>query len=102
MNVRNALLRSLAVSLIRDGKIMTTSAKAKAVKPLVERLLTKAKTGDLAAKRFVNAKLGPVCGRNLVEVVAPKYKNRAGGYLRIIRLNDRKSDAAEMVQIEFV
>ena len=101
-NVRNALLKTMAVSLIRDLKIKTTETKAKVLKPIVEKLITKAKAGDMAGKRFISAKVGPVSAKKLVETIAPKYKDRNGGYLRITKLNDRKSDAARMAQIEFV
>jgi large subunit ribosomal protein L17 len=101
-NTRNALLKALAVSLIRDGKIQTTEVKAKVLKPIVEKLVTKAKAGDLASKRVLTAKVGETGTRTLVETLAPKYKDRKGGYLRIIKLNDRKNDGAKMAQIEFV
>ena len=101
-NVRNALLKTMAVSLIRDGKIKTTETKAKVLKPIVERLVTKAKVGDLAAKRMIGAKVGPDSVKKLVETIAPKYKERNGGYLRITKLNDRKNDGAKIAQIEFV
>jgi large subunit ribosomal protein L17 len=101
-NVRNALLKTMAVSLIRDEKIKTTETKAKVLKPIVEKLVTKAKAGDMAGKRFVSAKIGPVAAKKLVETIAPKYKDRNGGYLRITKLNVRKEDGAKMAQIEFV
>lgn len=101
-NVRNALLKTMAVSLIRDMKIKTTETKAKVLKPIVEKLVTKAKVGDLAAKRLISAKVGPASAKKMLETIAPKYKDRNGGYLRITKLNDRKSDAAKMAQIEFV
>jgi large subunit ribosomal protein L17 len=101
-NVRNALLKSLAVSLIRDRKIKTTETKAKVLKPLVEKLVTKAKEGTMSAKRFVSSKVGPVSAKVLVETIALKYKDRNGGYLRITKLNDRKNDSAKVAQIEFV
>jgi large subunit ribosomal protein L17 len=101
-NVRNALLKTMAVSLIRDGKIKTTETKAKVLKPIVERLVTRAKVGDLAAKRFVSAKVGPASVSKLVDTIAPKYKDRNGGYLRITKLADRKNDGAKIAQIEFV
>jgi large subunit ribosomal protein L17 len=101
-NVRNALLKTMAVSLIRDEKIQTTLIKAKVLKPLVEKLLTKAKAGNIAARRFISSKIGPVAAKKLVDILAPKYKDRNGGYLRITRLNDRKSDGAKLAQIEFV
>jgi len=101
-NVRNALLKTMAVSLIRDTKIKTTETKAKVLKPIVEKLVTKAKAGDLASKRIIISKVGTVSAKTLVETIAPKYKDRNGGYLRIIKLNDRKNDGAKMAQIEFV
>ena len=101
-NARNALLRTLAVSLIRDLKIKTTETKAKVLKPFVEKLVTKAKAGDMPAKRFISAKVGPASAKVLVEAIAPKYKERNGGYLRITKLNDRKNDGAKIAQIEFV
>jgi large subunit ribosomal protein L17 len=101
-NSRNALLKTLAVSLIRDGKIKTTETKAKVLKPIVEKLITKAKIGDVAARRFISAKIGPVSSKVLVDTIAIKYKDRNGGCLRITKLNDRKNDGARIAQIEFV
>jgi large subunit ribosomal protein L17 len=101
-NARNALLKTMAVSLIRDGKINTTETKAKVLKPIVEKLVTKARVGDLASKRIITAKVGAQSAKELVEKIAPKYKDRNGGYLRITKLNARKSDGASMAQIEFV
>jgi large subunit ribosomal protein L17 len=101
-NVRNALLKTMAVSLIRDMKIETTETKAKVLKPIVEKMVTKAKVGDLAANRLISAKVGKISAKKLIETIAPKYKDRNGGYLRITKLNDRKSDAARIAQIEFV
>ena len=102
MNVRNALLKTMAVSLVRDLKIKTTETKAKVLKPIVEKLITKAKIGDVAARRFISSKIGPASAKKLVDTIAPKFKDRNGGYLRITKLNDRKADAAKMAQIEFV
>lgn len=101
-NVRNALLKTMAVSLVRDEKIKTTEIKAKVLKPLVEKLVTKAKVGDMASKRFLVSKVGPETAKKLVDNIAPKYKDRNGGYLRITKLNVRKEDGAKMAQIEFV
>ena len=101
-NVRNALLKTMAVSLIRDGKIKTTETKAKVLKPIVEKLVTKAKVGDMAAKRLISAKVGPTSAKTLMDSIAPKYKTRNGGYLRITKLSDRKDDGAKIAQIEFV
>jgi large subunit ribosomal protein L17 len=101
-NGRNALIKTLAVSLIRDGKIETTETKAKVLRPVVEKLITKAKAGDVASRRLITAKVGTVSAKKLVEVLAPKYKDRQGGYLRITKLNDRKNDGAHVAQIAFV
>ncbi len=100
---RNALMRSLARNLINETRITTTLPKAKELRPYVEKLVTKAKTGTLASRRLIISKIG---GEKEVEVLfttlAPKYKDRKGGYTRIIKLASRKLDAAPMAMIEFV
>ncbi|MDR3558613.1 MAG: 50S ribosomal protein L17 [Candidatus Pacebacteria bacterium] len=102
-NVRNALMRSLARNLIRDEKITTTLPKAKALRPYVEKLVTKARTGTVAARRLVMSQIGVGDeSKKLVDTLAPKYKGRAGGYTRITKLPLRKLDAAAMAVIEFV
>lgn len=101
-NVRNALIKSLAGSLIRDGKIKTTETKAKVIRPIVEKLVTKAKKGDIHSRRLISAKIGVVNTKILVEKIATKYKDRNGGYLRITKLATRKDDSAKLAQIEFV
>ena len=97
------LLSGLASSLIRDGKIRTTEARAKAVRPVVERLITHAKRGDVAARRRV---LRTVPDRDIVHKlfseVAPQYAERNGGYTRIVKLGPRKGDAAPMALIELI
>lgn len=99
---RKALVNTLAVSLIRDGKIKTTETKAKVLRPMVERLVTQAKSGTVAARRLLTSKVGVTTSKSLVDTIAPRYKDRNGGYLRITKLNDRKSDGAKVAQIEFV
>ena len=101
---RTALLRSLARSLIVHGKITTTEAKAKEVRPFVERLITKGKTNTASNQRFIIAELGTVSktAKKVVDVLSPKYQDRNGGYTRIIKLPVRKSDSARMAIIEFV
>ncbi len=105
-NQRRALLRSLAIALITNEKIETTVVKAKAIRPYVEKLITKGKKNDLATRRLLNSKLGSggdIATKKIIEVLAPKYKDRAGGYLRIIKSGKRiGSDGAEMAIIEFV
>ena len=99
---RNALLKTMAVSLIRDGKIKTTETKAKVLRPIVEKLVTKAKSGNVSARRYLTSKVGSKSTKALVDNIALKYKDRNGGYLRITKLADRKSDGAKYAQIEFV
>lgn len=105
-NQRRALMRSLTYSLIKHDRITTTLAKAKEVRPFVEKLVTKAKGAEvnpLATKRLLLARLGDEHIVNKLESeVAPKYKDRNGGYTRILKLPRRPGDASEMAIIEFV
>ena len=100
---RKALLRSLATSLVLYEKIKTTEAKAKALKPIIEKLITKGKKNDLTSRRELHKYLYLANAvKKVLEDLSPRYKDRKGGYTRIIRLNSRQGDAAQMVQIEFV
>lgn len=100
---REALLRGLVNNLVLYEHINTTKAKAQAVRPLAERLITRAKTNTLFAKRYVSARVyTDGARRKLFEVLGPRYQTRPGGYTRIIRLGRRAGDAAEIVRIEFV
>lgn len=101
---RSALLQGLAVSLIRDEKIMTTEAKAKELRPFIEKLITRARQATLADRRLMNARLGnqPETVKKLIETIAPKYAERAGGYTRITKLPPRLGDASPRAIIEFV
>ncbi len=101
-NLRRALLRTLSSSLIRCEKINTTEAKAKELKPYIEKLITEGKKETLAARRNINAKIGPKNGNLLVANIVPKYKERDGGYTRIHKLPPRKSDGSKMAIISFV
>ncbi|MDP2671805.1 MAG: 50S ribosomal protein L17 [bacterium] len=102
-NQRKALFRSLAVSLILHEKIETTQAKAKAVRPILEKLITKAKKADIHSRRQVAGSLGnPNAVAKMFDLVGPKFKTRPGGYLRITKLNPRFGDRAKMAKIEFV
>lgn len=100
-NQRKALLRSLARSLVLRGRIQTTEAKAKEIRPLVEKLVTKGKNPTLAARRMLIAEIGEGATRKIVKT-AESYKERTGGYLRIVKMGPRKGDAAAMALIEFV
>jgi large subunit ribosomal protein L17 len=101
---RKALLRNLCKEVIDHERIKTTEAKAKAVKPEVEKLITLAKRGDLHARRQALSTLGQdkFVVYKLFEEVAPRYADRPGGYTRILKLGPRPSDATEMVLLELV
>ena len=101
---RKALLLNLSKELIEHERIETTEAKAKAVKPEVEKLITLARRGDLHARRQALAALGQdkFVVYKLFEEIAPRYTERPGGYTRILKLGPRKSDATEMALIELV
>jgi large subunit ribosomal protein L17 len=101
---RKALFMNLSREVINHERIKTTEAKAKAVKPEVEKLITLAKRGDLHARRQALAALGQdkFVVYKLFEEVAPRYADRPGGYTRILKLGPRPSDATEMVYLELV
>jgi large subunit ribosomal protein L17 len=101
---RKALMMNLSKELIDHERIETTCAKAKAVKPEVERLITLAKRGDLHARRQALSALGQdkFMVYKLFEEIAPRYAERPGGYTRILKLGPRKSDATEMALLELV
>jgi len=84
------------------GKITTTHAKAKELSPFVEKKITRAKKGDLTAKRMLSKNFSPNIVKKLVDDIAPKYKERQGGYTRVVKLMPRKSDGAKMAIIELV
>lgn len=98
-----ALLSELATSLVLHEKIETTVAKAKALRPYAERLVTLAKSDSVAARRAADRKLArKTAVKKLFEVLGPKYKSRAGGYLRIRRTGPRPGDSSEQAAISFV
>lgn len=100
---RKALLRSLTRSLVVHGKIKTTEAKAKEIRPMVEKMITRGKNPTLANHRLLISNLaGDTRTAKKVETIAQKYTDRAGGYLRIVKMGARKGDGAEMAVIEFV
>lgn len=100
--VRKGLMKSLAYALIRDEAIQTTEAKAKELRPMIEKLVTKAKKGSLADRRVIASRVNPTAANKLVDDIAPKYSDRNGGYTRITKLPIRKNSAAKMALIEFV
>ncbi|QQS19607.1 50S ribosomal protein L17 [Candidatus Saccharibacteria bacterium] len=100
---REALLQSLAEALIIHGRIVTTVPKAKAVVPYVEKLITKAKKGDLHNRRQIVASLQTVAtAHRLVDELAPLLGGRNSGYFRIVRRDNRRGDNAEMAEVSFV
>ena len=100
---RAALFRNMAAALIKHEQITTTTAKAKELRPYVEKLITLAKKGGLSNRRLAHARmLDDTQLRKLFDVIAPRYADRAGGYTRIIKAGIRASDAAPIAIIEFV
>ncbi|HLJ02065.1 MAG TPA: 50S ribosomal protein L17 [Solirubrobacteraceae bacterium] len=101
---RKSLLMNLSKEVIQHERIQTTEAKAKAVKPELEKLITLAKRGDLHARRQALSALGQdkFTVYKLFEEVAPRYAARSGGYTRILKLGPRRSDSSEMVLLELV
>src|SRR4030095_12130024 len=100
---RNALYANLAGSLIEHGRIKTTEAKAKAVRPIAEKMITLGRRGDLAARRQALAYLpSQGVGHTLLAEVGPRFADRPGGYLRIVKLGPRPGDGAEMAYLEVV
>lgn len=100
---RRALLRSLLHSLIIYKKIKTTETKAKEMRPLIEKIITTAKNDGVFSRRRVFKKIPN--DKDLAEIflnIAPKYKERKGGYTRIIKLPQRRKDTAKMAVVEFV
>ena len=100
---RNALIKLLAVSLIRDERIETSEAKAKELRPFIEHLVTKARQDSLASRRNVSSALGSDVGvKKLFSEISPKYKGRAGGYTRIVKMPTRAGDRSRRAIIEFI
>ncbi len=103
-NQRRALLKSLALSLVNHGRIITTLAKAKEIRPYIEKIVTRAKIANLPNQRLLISKLmnRKTEVKKLFKEIAPKYMDRKGGYTRIIKMPARISDASPMAIIEFV
>jgi large subunit ribosomal protein L17 len=100
---RRALLRNLVTSVIERERIVTTVPKAKAAKPLVDKMITLGKNGSLAARRQAAAFLQtPESVKKLFDKISPKFGQRSGGYTRITRLGPRKGDGAEQCMLELV
>ncbi len=100
---RDAVVANLCKSLIRYGRIKTTKAKAKLMQPFIEKIITRSKNNNLHSKRIAASRLKswePI--PKLFDQIGPKFKSRAGGYTRIIKLGFRNSDGAEIVLLEFL
>jgi large subunit ribosomal protein L17 len=103
-NQKHALMKGLMLALIAHGKIETTEAKAKELRPAIEKMVTKANVGTLASRRLVISRLYNLTAEasKLIDTIAPKYKGRTGGYTRITKLPRRLGDASKMAIIEFI
>ncbi len=103
-DVRKAFVNSLAEALILREKILTTEARAKEIRPYVEAMITKAKSGSLSARRALTADLGgrTAVAKKLMDDLGPRYKARQGGYTRITKVVKRASDGRKSAVIEFV
>jgi large subunit ribosomal protein L17 len=95
-------MKSLARSLVLHGKIKTTEAKAKEIRPYVEKLVTKGMKETLATKRILESTVGPKAAKKITSELSPEYKDRKGGYTRITKMVRRSSDGSPMAVIEFV
>ncbi len=97
------ILANLAASLIEEERITTTATRAKVLRPYVEKMVTKARRGDLHARRLILRKIQDTeVVTKLFDDVAPRYEDRPGGYTRIVKLGPRRGDGAEMALIEFI
>jgi len=102
-NQRKALFKSLINALVVEGEIKTTESKAKAIRGLVDKLITRGKTGTLQARRMIGAFLqNKKVVNKIVSELGPIFKNRPGGFTRIVRLGPRRGDNAMMVRLELV
>ena len=100
---RELMLRNLASSVLIFEKVKTTEAKAKAVKPLVEKVITLAKKNDLTSRReLISILPQKMAVKKAMEVIGERFKDRKGGYTRIIKLGTRKGDGAEVAQLELL
>ncbi len=100
--VRNGLMKSLALALVLEGKIKTTDAKARELRPMVEKLITAGRLGTVASRRNLVSQIGSIGATKIVKEVAPKYMDRKGGYTRITKLPARVSDGSLMAIVELV
>jgi len=100
--VRDGLMKSLALSLVVNGKIKTTDAKARELRPFVEKMVTTGRLGTIASRRNLISQIGSKGAEKILKDISPKYTDRKGGYTRITKLPARLSDGGLMAVIEFV
>lgn len=99
---RRAFMKGLAVNLVMQEKIRTTKVRARQAASMVEKLITKAKKGDLASRRALASILNPAAAQKLVKSIAPRFKDRVGGYTRVIKIAPRVGDGAPMAMVELL
>ena len=99
---RLALLRTLGFQFIMNERLRTSEAKAKEIKPIIEKMITLAKIGNLSAQRRLTSRLPSAAVTKLIKVIAPRFAQRPGGYTRITKLAPRSSDSSRRAVIEFV
>lgn len=99
---RKALMKALLTALIMHGKIKTTEAKAKELRPAIEKMVTRAKVKSVHNVRMTRKTLAPAPTKKLFDEIAEKYRERKGGYTRIVKLGQRRSDGSKVAHIEFV
>jgi large subunit ribosomal protein L17 len=100
--VRDGLMKSLALSLILNGKIKTTDAKARDLRPFVEKMISSGRNATVASRRSLVSKIGTSGAEKIVKDISPKYVGRNGGYTRITKLPNRLSDGSPLAVIELV
>ncbi|SRR3989338_2744989 len=100
-HLRRALYKSLATALVDHGKIKTTSAKAKSLSSFADKLVTTAKKQTLASRRELAETFHPKTVKKLMDEIAPRFSDKKGGYTRVVRLGQRKSDGSPMAIVEF-
>ena len=100
--VRDGLMKSLALALVLEGKIKTTDAKARELRPMAEKLITTGKLGTVASKRLLVSRIGSIGANKITKDISPKYVDRKGGYTRITKLPARVSDGSLMAIVELV
>lgn len=101
-NVRRSFLKSLLSGLFLNGHIVTTEARGKEIRPLSEKIITVAKKRNLTSRRRLSAILPPLAAKKVYDEIAPRYNLRHGGYVRLVKLEPRRADAARMVAVELV